>query len=147
MFTDVEDDSIILESGLAGQFGRCVPERPSARRRVTEWLRARRASRPARRVRRVVLLLAMLWIVSGFDVAFTLLGATIGRFVELNPIAAPLLDSPGLLIAFKVFMVGFASAVILTFRRRLITEIACWLTAAAYTILAGVWWAYYFLQQ
>lgn len=115
--------------------------------RVRLWARRKRRDRSARRARRIVLLLALVWTVSGFDLVFTLIADGTGRFVEGNPIAAPLLSSPPLLAAFKFFMLAFGTAVFLTFRRRLLTEIACWATGTIYTILCGLWWVYYFLNM
>ena len=113
--------------------------------RLQVWLAAPGRKAAAARARRVVLLIAMLSVVNGFDLAFTLLATRTGGFVELNPVAAGLVESAGALVAFKVLMVLFAFCIFFRFRRRLLTEIACWGLCGIYATLAGRWWTYYFL--
>lgn len=96
------------------------------------------------RVRRVVLMLTLLLLVNGFDLTFTIMASRTDFFKEANPVAQPLIGCPGGLAAFKLFMVFFAAAVFLTFRRHWLTEVGCWLMTVAYFALAGVWWAFYF---
>jgi len=117
------------------------------RRRLWAWLHVARHDRRARRARRVALLVVLLWIVSAFDLVFTLTAHQTGQFEELNPIAARLLDRPALLVAFKVGLVTFASCILLAFRRRLPAEVACWTLAAAYAALSGVWKLYYLIPH
>jgi len=117
------------------------------RRRLWAWLHAARQDRRARRARRVALLVILLWIVSAFDLVFTLTAHRAGQFQELNPIAARLLDRPALLVTFKVSLVTFASCILLAFRRRLPAEVACWTLAAAYAALSGVWKLYYLIPH
>jgi hypothetical protein len=95
----------------------------------------------------VGLLVMLLWIVSGFDLAFTLLAGRAGDFHEANPIAAGLVNRPGGLILYKVGMVAFASAVLLAFRRRRFTELCCGAVCAAYLGLSTLWWLYYALCE
>lgn len=99
------------------------------------------ASRP----RRVLLLVVLLWMVSTFDLAFTLLAHQIGGFHEVNPLARQLLSNPGGLVAFKTAAVLPASCVMLAFRRRFLTEVACWVLCGVYTGLAFIWMEYYSL--
>ena len=98
----------------------------------------------ARRARRVTLMLILLWIANAFDLVFTLLAVRTGGFIEANPVAAPLLNSDGLLITFKILAVLFASIIILKFRRRLLTEIGCWVLCPTYILLSARWWIYFF---
>ncbi|MCK4624746.1 MAG: hypothetical protein KAV00_05500 [Phycisphaerae bacterium] len=112
--------------------------------RLWRWFKQARENPQARRSRRVTLILVLLWIVSGFDLVFTLLAVKTGEFVEGNPLAAPLMDDPALLVIFKVLVVAMASIIIFKFRKRLFTEIGCWGLCLTYTLLSAIWWIYYF---
>ncbi len=101
-----------------------------------------RADDPGRS-RRVVVLLTLLWIISILDLICTLWASRLEGFVELNPLAAPLVHSMAALATFKIGTFTLASAVLLTFRRRVLTEVGCWLACAAYVAVAGVWQAYF----
>jgi len=96
-----------------------------------------------RRCRRVVLLLAMLWLCGVFDLVFTLTAHRIGNFAELNPLAAALLGCPAALIAFKLAMLAVGSVILFLFRHRLIAEIACWALSVIYVALSAIWLQYY----
>ena len=119
-----------------------------AGRRQGEPLRHRlgalaRAAR-ARRARRVTLLLIGTWLVSAFDLFFTLLAAGHQHFVELNPIAASIIGNTPALVAYKILVVAVGSVILLKYRTRLLTEIGCWTVCAVYLVLAGIWWKFYF---
>ena len=105
---------------------------------LAAWLRR------SARARRVFLLVAFIWIVSAFDLSLTLSARHEDQFIEVNPIARPMLASPETLALFKVGLVTLGSLVLLRFRRRRLTEIGCWAVALAYGGLAGAWWIYYF---
>jgi len=89
-------------------------------------------------------MLALLWIANAFDLVFTLLAVKVGGFVEANPIAAPIVDNVALLATFKILVVFMASVIIFKFRKRLLTEIGCWVLCLAYTLLSAKWWPDYF---
>ena len=110
---------------------------------VTRAIRAVRADADACRARRVVLMVVFIWIVSVFDLTFTMLAHKLGGFRELNPVARSLLDSSDALIIWKVATVLAASLVFLALRKRRVTEIGCWGLAIVHTILAFLWAAYY----
>ncbi len=97
----------------------------------------------ARRARRVTLMLILLWIANAFDLVFTLLAIKAGGFMEANPIAEPLINNAGMLVAFKVLAVLFASIIIFKFRKRFLTEIGCWGLCITYTLLSATWWLYH----
>ncbi len=115
-------------------------------RRAAARVQSARRDPHASRGRRVVLLLLLLWIANGFDLAFTLLASRAGGFVEANPLAAGLLGNPAGLVAYKAALVGMASIVLLLFRTRRLTEVCCWGLCVAYVGLAGLWWTYYFAR-
>jgi len=112
--------------------------------RLWRWFRQARENPHARRSRRVILMIVLLWIVSGFDLVFTLLADKAGGFIEANPIAAPLMDNPAMLVTFKILVVVMASIIILKFRKRLFTEIGCWVLCPTYILLSARWWIYFF---
>ena len=106
-------------------------------------LRAARTDATASRTRRIVLALAFIWIVTIFDLLFTVLAQRIGNFQELNPIARELLNFTEGLIVYKFALVGIASIIFYVFRRHRLTEAACWACCGVFTGLAFLWMAYY----
>lgn len=95
------------------------------------------------RPRRVLLLLAAIWILNAFDLAYTMGEAGRSGFVELNPLAAPLLHSPHLLIAYKCSLVLLGSILLLATAWHSATEWACWFLLATYAYV-GLRWTIYF---
>jgi hypothetical protein len=118
--------------------GRFVPTTipaPPRRGRFGAWLN---------RSRRVLLALAIVWVISIFDLGFTLAEWGTKEFVELNPLAASLLNRPGnAVIVFKFAMLGIATCIVLLLRRYRVTELACWLMVAAKLYLAVRWLVYF----
>jgi len=121
--------------GTAGDSEGAVGRRP---RLQAAWRR-----RPSARPRRVLLLVGVICLLNGFDLAFTLLARQVGQFREVNPVARPLLERPAALVAFKVAAVLVASVIFIAFRRHRLTEIACWGFCFVYTALSLVWTTYY----
>lgn len=113
-----------------------LARRPAAGRRgPTPYL-----SRP----RRVLLVLAAVWVINVFDLTYTLAESFTGGFVEANPLAARLLHtSPTMLIAYKALLLTASSTILLSLRRRRITELGCWLLLGAYVYVAACWGIYY----
>lgn len=96
------------------------------------------------RSRRVLLLLAAVWVLNIFDLGFTLVETTHGHFTELNPIAAHILDGPEyVLICFKLGLLTFGSVILLTLRTLRLAELGCWMLLATYIYVAVRWYAYY----
>lgn len=112
-------------------------------RRLWLWLRHVQGDGGDRRARRVVLLVILLWMLNLFDLIFTLLAVRLGSFVELNPLARPLLHTPLGLSAFKLAMLTFTSFIFLVCRRRVLTEVGCWVLSVVYTCLGVFWLRYY----
>ena len=79
------NDSAATSPSIAG-VRRPLPARRW--RRARAYVRAARRSPTARRSRRVVLLIAMLLLISGFDLVFTLMVSQTESFEELNPLPA-----------------------------------------------------------
>lgn len=95
------------------------------------------------RPRRILLILFSVWVINAIDLAFTVNESTRHMFVEMNPIAALLLNSTELLVAYKFIMVAFGSSILIALRRQRIAEISCWFLFAAHTFLAIRWSIYY----
>ena len=96
------------------------------------------------RSRRVLLALTIVWVVSIFDLGYTLSEWGTNDFVELNPLAAKLMSAPGhLVVVFKFGMLGVATLILLALRQHRVTELACWLVVAAKLYLAVRWFVYF----
>ena len=105
---------------------------------------AGRAFRWLIRPRRVLLLLAAIWVLNVFDLGYTLLEATQHHFVEMNPLAAGLIHAPTpLLVAYKASLVIVGSLVLLVFARHSTTEWACWFLLAVYVYVGLRWYLYF----
>ncbi|MGD8453136.1 MAG: DUF5658 family protein [Phycisphaerae bacterium] len=102
--------------------------------------------RPGRlsRAQRVLLVLLAVWILNVFDLGFTLHQARTLHFIELNPLAAKLLNHPPLvLFAYKFSLLGLGTAILAWLRRHAIAELGCWLLLASYLYVAVRWHVYY----
>jgi hypothetical protein len=106
-------------------------------------LRALRRDTHACRARRVVLLIISLWAINLADLALTIWARDIGGFHEANPLAQPLVGSTVGLVIFKLSMVSLSSLILLTYRRRVLTELGCWVLLTAYTGLCFIWMQYF----
>jgi hypothetical protein len=101
---------------------------------------------------RVGLLISLIWLANLIDLFFTLLAATTGVFVEMNPLAAPL--SSVQRICFKFAVLVFFTVIAVCLRRRRTMELGCCVLLGVYTVLAAIWFSNfgfllspYFLKQ
>jgi hypothetical protein len=108
------------------------------------WRHLRRTW-PAGRGKRVVAMLAAVWLIGLGDLAFTILAFQTGWFFEANPIAEAYLHSPTLLALFKFALMIPATGILLIFRRQRVTELACGGLCAVYAALVVTWINYYTL--
>lgn len=100
-----------------------------------QWL-----SRP----RRVLLILASVWIINLLDLGYTLSEALHVSFRELNPLAAMLIGkNPDLLIGYKLGLLTLSSSILLFYSRHRISEIGCWFLLCVYLGVAIRWSMYY----
>jgi hypothetical protein len=96
------------------------------------------------RPRRVLLVLAALWVINVFDLGYTLLESLYSGFIETNPVAARLIDAPPeALVAYKTALLGVSSTILLVYRRQRVSELGCWFLLAVYLYVAICWWLYY----
>jgi len=108
---------------------------PPRRRSAFGWL-----VRP----RRVLLVLAAMWVLNLFDLGFTLVEAGRSHFHELNPVAARFLAQPSyVLAAYKAILVGLGSTILLALARRRIAELTAWFLLGVYILVAIRWSLYY----
>ena len=100
--------------------------------------------RPVRE-RRLLLLLASIWLISAFDLGFTLVARALGMLVELNPIADWLMWHHGDLAvtAYKVALLGTGTVILWWYRRHRSAETAAWLILVVHVFLSVHWYAYY----
>ena len=92
---------------------------------------------------RIILLIAVISFLSLFDLVLTVRASQIGEFLELNPLARGMLRDPTALAVFKAAVSAVAFTIFIIFRRRQLTEIACWTCCAAYVVLTVIWTMYY----
>ena|GEM_PF-4379162 len=96
------------------------------------------------RPRRVLLLLAAVWVINLFDLRYTLSESLHSAFHELNPLAASLLSrDPDLLIYYKFGLLFSSSVILLICRMTKVAELGCWVLLAAYSCVAVRWWSYF----
>lgn len=96
------------------------------------------------RARRILLLLSAIWVISIFDLGFTLSEYGTEEFVELNPVAARILGGPEhFVVGYKFGLLGFATLILLGLRRHAVAELACWFLFTFKIYVAVRWLAYY----
>ncbi len=109
--------------------------------RPMPWVSRRAAQLVRIRTRRVILFALGICLVSGFDLAFTILACRQGILDEYNPVARFVLQhGTAWLILYKMGLVAVGCAIIAWFRRAAIAEVAAFFVWATYVTL-GVWWS------
>ncbi len=116
------------------------PALPSVRRLVLGWGQASRS-------RRILILLAGVWMLNAFDLGFTILAHAQGALLELNPIANLLLAyGTEAVIAYRLGIVLFGTSLLWWARRHRLTEMGTWLVMVAYVAVALRWHHFYDVQ-
>lgn len=97
------------------------------------------------RTRRLILLLVGTWLLSVFDLAFTLAAKSMGVLIELNPLAGWLFENHGdwAVVLFKVALMATGTAILIVYRRRKCAESAAWFLIVVHALLSVHWYAYY----
>lgn len=96
------------------------------------------------RPRRILLVLACVWVLNFFDLKYTLMESSRTCFVEMNPIAAWLIRQPDIaLVAYKVCLVLLGSSILLAQRHNRLAELGCWFLMATYSGVVLHWGVYY----
>ena len=125
-------DTGYMECSTARVGGLLPPLRPGHR----SLLRSAIAWATASRSHRVICVLAGLWLINLFDLILTMLAHSQGVLDESNPVARFILPlGPTALATFKILLVGGSSAVLIRYRRRLISEATA---AGMFLVYAGV---------
>jgi len=128
-----------LPSGVREAEGTAL-QAPLTGKRSPDWDRLLRDGRP----HRVFVLLTLVWIAQVFDLAFTIIAHKQGHFAELNPLGVwALRYGPAGVVAFKVVLLAFGSAVLWLCRRRAAAECMLWLVVAVCFGLSLRWRDYF----
>ncbi|MFP4105292.1 MAG: DUF5658 family protein [Phycisphaerae bacterium] len=96
----------------------------------------------ARRAMRVWILLLLTAALNGLDLLMTLSAMQTGNFREMNPVGRLMMADPGLLIVSKIGVGSMSLFILAMFRRKRVTEVACWGVTLAYSMLAFMWLIY-----
>jgi len=92
------------------------------------------------RSHRVICLVLGVWVLNGFDLAFTILSHQQGMLQEANPFARHMLSSgTASIILYKIGLVMIGSYPLLRFRIARITEMGALVILCAYVLLAVHW--------
>lgn len=101
--------------------------------RALMWVREARAHR-------IICLVAGIWLLNAFDLAFTLLSNQHGLLYEENPVARRLLGQGVLsIVLYKIGMVLVGTYPLLKFRKARITELGTLVVFFVYALLAVRW--------
>lgn len=91
------------------------------------------------RSRVVLLLIGLLLLLNGLDLAFTLIAQQTGEFAELSPIGDRLITKPILLGIYKIAAVALGAGLLLYLRQRRTAEVAAWWMCAVYVLVLVRW--------
>ncbi|MBX2851382.1 MAG: hypothetical protein KTR15_06525 [Phycisphaeraceae bacterium] len=92
-----------------------------------------------RRSRVVFVLISLLVLLNGLDLAFTLIAQQTGQFAELSPIGDRLITKPVLLGLYKVAAVGLGVGLLFYLRQRRVAEVVAWWMCALYVLVLVRW--------
>lgn len=96
------------------------------------------------REHRILFALLGVWIFSAFDLAFTISESRATHFIELNPIAATLLENPPHVIgAYKFGLLSAGTLILCKLRRYGVTELGAWFLFAACMYVMIRWHVYF----
>jgi len=92
------------------------------------------------RAHRVILLVLGIWLLNGFDLAFTVISHQQGMLHEENPLARHMLhNGTASIVLFKTGLVLIGSYPLLRFRAARISELGAFTILFAYVLLAVHW--------
>lgn len=105
----------------------------AAREQFVRWLAGARSHR-------VICVVLGIWLLNGFDLAFTLLSHEQGMLHEENPLARHILQmgTPSILL-YKLGLVCIGSYPLLKHRAARVTELGALVVLAVYTVVAVRW--------
>jgi len=106
--------------------------------------RVRAAFEALTRPRRIAIALLAMWVLNLFDLHCTLSEAEQCHFVEMNPIAARLMESPWwVLAAYKCALVAFGTAILVFLRKHSVAELGAWFLLTTYAYVGVRWYVYF----
>jgi hypothetical protein len=121
---------MVLAVGALGHLLQTPPQRrfeSSSARRRRELCRA------------TVISLALVALLSGLDLTWTLLSSRAGQMMELNPLGQQFIENPLLLAAFKGAATLGSCALLLALRRHQRAQLATWWMCLICTVLTFRW--------
>ena len=97
------------------------------------------------RSRRVLMMLAVLWVLNVCDLLFTIWAHEIGGFLEVNPVARCFLAAGLLnnLVLYKLTMCLAGSLLLLKVRHHPLSEVGCIAGLGLYAYVSWLWFCYY----
>ena len=129
---DTEDMTWCPPSSLSNAVGPAPGHSPWTMRLI-HWVAEARSHR-------VICLVLGIWLINGFDLAFTVLSHEQGVLHEENPLARHMLQyGTASIVLYKIGLVLIGSYPLLRFRRARITELGAFVILAAYALLAVHW--------
>ncbi len=122
-----------LSDSRMAALGREMPPPRRWSARVINWIVEARSHR-------VICLVLGIWLLNGFDLAFTILSHDQGMLHEENPLARHMLAyGTTSIVLFKIGLVLTGSYPLLRFRTARITEMGAFVILLAYAVLALHW--------
>jgi len=91
------------------------------------------------RGRLVIPILGVLVALNSLDLVFTVNAGQTSRFVELSPIAADMMASPWILVAFKCLCVVTAIGILYLLRQTRLAQLSAWWVCLGYTLVIIRW--------
>jgi hypothetical protein len=133
-----------IKSSLGGRSGATAPSSSVCAATGRTWIDQLADGLVASRPRRVICLMAGVWLLNAFDLAMTVLAHQQGLLHEQNPLARAFLDEgPASVALFKFGLVLVGSLPLLRFRAAPIAELGVLTVLLAYAVLALHWSACY----
>lgn len=90
-------------------------------------------------IRATLISVALIAVMSGFDLTWTLLAYQTGDMQELNPLGNRLIDNPAMLIAFKTAATLLGCCILIGLRRHKSARLASWWMCLVLTVLTFRW--------
>lgn len=110
--------------------------KPLSSGKLTHW---RHVDESGLRGRVVIPILGALVALNSLDLVFTVNAGQTSRFVELSPIAADMMSSPWVLVAFKCLCVVIAVSILYRLRQTRLAQLSAWWVCLGYTLVIIRW--------
>ncbi len=107
--------------------------------RPPEWATKEAADASPKAIRSVGIAVLLILILSGLDLAWTILAWQAGQMRELNPLGSQLIQNPAALVAFKTTVTLLAAGLLFALRRHQSAQYGAWWLCLLLTILTFRW--------